>query len=90
MPGESEKFTFGAIDWSYVQSNKITPTRMQSGKQRGRPIVADVTCKVCGESWRASEGGSPGYFSHAPGVILLECPSADCGANDAVRLRDLT
>jgi len=77
MPGESEKFIFGGIDWNYLQSNKITENRMQSGRQRGAPISADVTCKICGESWRAFEGSSPGYFSHSLGGILLECIGPD-------------
>lgn len=87
MPGESENFSFGKIDWNYITSKRITSSRTLPSRQRGGPRVADVSCKECGESWQAFQGGISGGFSLSPGVMLIECPG--CGVSDAVKLKDL-
>ena len=75
MSIESDKFRFDDVEWKYVESNEIGSRHRKPPTKVGVQAVS-VTCKACGQIWRARQYGE-GRLQATLGGVLVTCPSCD-------------
>lgn len=74
---ETNSFTVGDFERLYRESREISP-----GPRTRVPVGiawADVSCKECGHTWRAYNGGD---LSHSLGHVHIDCP--ECRTQEAM------
>jgi len=78
---ESKNFRFADVEWKYAESQELgsrhRPPRVPVGVN-----AVSVTCKQCGDAWRARQYGK-GRLYPAYGGVKVQCPS--CGAGESVK-----